>query len=207
LRLGRGRGWLVRFSGIKCKTGVDTPQEQRARCLPQPIIREDIAVLPRDGLDARQHRVALLPRRDEDGRARSPRGEGLRGGLYDLGRSAWGRDIVGRGRPVEALWCRLLDAGCLCSRPWLSWCRPRGSWLDIGQRGEDVVGVAVFVVVHRDGKGYGIPCAVCCCWVLVVVGWFSSSNHCRARHRWACQSAFWWATAPSPHKAGCRLGI
>ncbi len=45
----------------------NAPQKQSARRLPQPVVGEDVAVLPRDGLDGRQDGVALLPWRDEDG--------------------------------------------------------------------------------------------------------------------------------------------
>jgi hypothetical protein len=45
----------------------DGPEEQRAGGLAEPVVGEDVAVLPGDRLQARQHRVALLSRRDEDG--------------------------------------------------------------------------------------------------------------------------------------------
>lgn len=131
------------------------PQEESTCCQSQPIVGGHIAILPCYRLEARQHRIPLLPWRDQNRGACRPLWEGLRRGLLD----ARGCSCNVGGRPVEPLGRGLLDflrGGLLHPRPCggggggssgssVGW--PRGPRIGCGQRVEQI-GVGTEIVIH-----------------------------------------------------------
>lgn len=129
------------------------PQEQGTSRQAQAVVRGDVAVLPRHRLQARQHGVALLPRRHQDGRPGRPLGQRLGCGLLDGAAVCVG---CRRGPLVEPLRGGLLHCACACARV-----RARaggastgGASLGGGEGGQQGLVVAK-VVIHRCGARRG----------------------------------------------------
>lgn len=123
-------------------TASDTPQEQGTCCQAQAVVGGDVAILPREGLEACEHGIALLAGRDQDRRAGAALREGLRGGLLDTRR---GGGIAGR-RSVEPLGGGLLDP--LWDR--LPRIHATGAWCVGGGEGGEKISVGSEVVVHCE---------------------------------------------------------